>query len=134
MSNLIPNRSKFLPTYVRIITELGRDNQIGFLDGGALVPSKSYWYLLDFKWERGVWRYRSKEALPGEITIRGVDGTQVILERLELSEARETLGVYIMMDGNWREEKKHSSKKQFSLQNSFGWEWLNQMRPGTLLL
>jgi hypothetical protein len=72
--------------------------------GGALVPAKSYWYLLDFKWIRGAWRYRSKEAMPGEITIRGVDGVRVTLERLEPSEARETLGVYIAMDGNWREQ------------------------------
>jgi hypothetical protein len=74
--------------------------------GGALVPSKSYWYLIDFVWQNGAWKYRSKKVMPGEITIRGVDGLRVTLERLEPSEARETLGVYIAMDGNWREEIK----------------------------
>ena len=70
--------------------------------GGALVPTKSYWYLLDFTWHNGSWRYRTKTDMPGDITIKGVDGVRVILERLEPSEARETLGVFIAMDGNWR--------------------------------
>jgi hypothetical protein len=72
--------------------------------GGALVPSKSYWYLIDFVWKNGQWKYRSIKSMPGDISIRGVDGIRVTLERLEPSEARETLGVFIAMDGNWRAE------------------------------
>ncbi len=72
--------------------------------GGALVPSKRYWYLVDFAWKNGLWHYRSKQSMPGDISIWGVDGVRVILERLEPSEARETLGVFITMDGNWRKE------------------------------
>jgi hypothetical protein len=79
--------------------------------GGALVPSKSYWYLLDFSWKSGKWRYRSKSDMPGNISIRGVDGVRVTLERLEPSEARETLGVFIAMDGNWREEVRVLKEK-----------------------
>ena len=66
------------------------------------VPTKSYWYLLDFTWQNGSWRYRTKTDMPGDITIKGVDEVRVALERLEPSEARETLGVFIAMDGNWR--------------------------------
>jgi hypothetical protein len=42
--------------------------------------------------------------MPGNISIRGVDCIPIILKRLEPLEARETLGVFISMDGNWREE------------------------------
>ena len=51
--------------------------------GGALVPTKSWWYLIDFVWEDNKWRYSSKEDIPGDITIRDVDGqSRVTLERL----------------------------------------------------
>jgi hypothetical protein len=49
--------------------------------------------------------------MPGDISIRGVDGVQVTLEQLEPSEARETLGVFIAMDGNWREEVRVLKEK-----------------------
>lgn len=28
---------------------------------GELVPEKSFWYLIDFKWEMGRWRYAMDE-------------------------------------------------------------------------
>ena len=37
--------------------------------GGALVPAKSYWYLIGFQWANGVWKYRPRTLLPGNITI-----------------------------------------------------------------
>ena len=27
---------------------------------GAIVPDKTFWYLLDFKWQAGEWKYYSK--------------------------------------------------------------------------
>jgi hypothetical protein len=61
--------------------------------------------------------------MPGDISIRRVDGVRITLERLEPSKARETLGVYIAMDGNWREEVKALREKTtttFADQMSFG--------------
>ena len=75
--------------------------------GGALVPAKSWWYLIDFVWENNAWRYCSKEEIPGNITIRDVDGySRVTLERLEPHEGKETLGVILAMDGNNVDEVK----------------------------
>ncbi len=68
--------------------------------GGALVPSKSYWYLIHFQFKNNKWRYASIEDTPGNLTIRDVSGlTRVQLDRLEVNVARETLGVFIAMDG-----------------------------------
>ncbi len=30
--------------------------------GGALVPEKSFWYVIDFKWRSGHWSYMSKQT------------------------------------------------------------------------
>jgi hypothetical protein len=69
--------------------------------GGALVPSKSYWFLIDFVFECNRWRYARLEECPGILTIRNINGNnRVELERLDIHEARETLGVFIAMDGN----------------------------------
>lgn len=71
--------------------------------GGALVPTKSYWFLIHFIFDknRNSWRYASIAETPGDITIRDIQGTgRVELERLEVNAARETLGVFIAMNGN----------------------------------
>jgi hypothetical protein len=69
--------------------------------GGALVPTKSYWFLIHFVFERNRWQYARLNKTPGNITIRDIPGTaRVELERLDVNEARETLGVFIAMNGN----------------------------------
>jgi hypothetical protein len=68
--------------------------------GGALRADKSFWYWIEFGFRNGHWYYKSKEDLPGDITIRDVDGTRTGIDRLEPHEARETLGVFLAMDGN----------------------------------
>jgi hypothetical protein len=83
--------------------------------GGALQDDKSYWYLLDYKFQQGRWKYRSKHELHGDIDIQVVDSrgslrpTREILTRLEPSEARETLGVFVSMDGNWQQQTEEST-------------------------
>jgi hypothetical protein len=73
--------------------------------GGALVPAKSYWYLIDFIWDGKKWAYATKEDVPGDISIRTVDGaSRVDLTRHEVDHAEETLGIYLAMDGNNTEE------------------------------
>ena len=43
--------------------------------GGALVPSKSYWFLIHFIFENNEWRYAKINETPGVITIRDIPGT-----------------------------------------------------------
>ena len=51
--------------------------------GGALVPDKSYWYLIHFTFQNNRWRYTSIEDTPAKITIRDVSGlTRVEPDRL----------------------------------------------------
>jgi hypothetical protein len=68
--------------------------------GGAIVPEKSHWYLIDFVWDKGNWRYKKIAESAADIHIRDCTGTVKILERLEMDNARRTLGVRLAPDGN----------------------------------
>jgi len=32
---------------------------------GAIVPEKTFWFLIDFAWKAGQWRYKSIDESPG---------------------------------------------------------------------
>ena len=75
--------------------------------GGALVPKKSYWYAINFKWTGSCWKYRTIADMPGNILITGADGERVVLTRYNPDVAKETLGVMQAMDGNNKAEILH---------------------------
>ena len=83
--------------------------------GGALRVDKSFWYLIHFVWENNTWRYSTIDEQPGDLYVRGVSGVREHLSRLEPSEARETLGVFLAMDGNNDEQIRNLRKKELNL-------------------
>jgi hypothetical protein len=99
VATLVPQMQRLVDTWEGLLRATG----------GAL-RRKSYWYFLDFKFHQGRWKYKNKQELPGDIDINVVDSRgrprpdRETLTRLEPSEARETLGVYVAMDGNWRQQ------------------------------
>lgn len=40
--------------------------------GGAVVPSKSFWYLVDFTWTRSEWRYKTIDETPDSIWMTAI--------------------------------------------------------------
>jgi hypothetical protein len=70
------------------------------ITGGALEPTKTFWYLIDFKWDNGNWQYKTIAESPGELEVRNPDGDIQEIERVETTEARRTLGVRLAPDGN----------------------------------
>lgn len=72
--------------------------------GGALVPSKSHWYLINFIWKNGTWKYQSLVNSPGDLSMLDHTGSRVSLERIEVTEARKSLGLMMAGDGNWNAE------------------------------
>lgn len=70
--------------------------------GGTLSPSKSYWYLIDFKWNCRTltWQYKTTQDAPGELHLSNPDGNRIPLQRHEPHHAIETLGIPLAMDGN----------------------------------
>jgi hypothetical protein len=72
--------------------------------GGALVPSKSHWYLVDFKWSNDSWRYCTIADNPGDLTMLDHTGNRAPFDRVEVSEARKSLGIMIAGDCCWDQE------------------------------
>ena len=68
--------------------------------GGAISPTKSFWYLVDYVYTGGKWRYRSKDEMPGDLTVLDAAGVRQTLTRHEPDHAEKTLGVFMAMDGN----------------------------------
>ena len=58
--------------------------------GGTLVPSKSYWYLVDFYCTKsGNWLYKTIEQTPGELKLTTPDEGETILKRYEVDEGKK---------------------------------------------
>jgi len=68
--------------------------------GKALIPDKCFWYLLDFEYKNGQWKYLSQCNLPSSLYVHNVVGACTIIPCLEPLEACHMLGVHIALDGN----------------------------------
>ena len=91
--------------------------------GGTLVPSKSYWYLIDFHCTPdGNWKYKTIEQSPGELKLNTPDEGEVTLKRYEVTEGKKALGVLNRHDGNESE-----NVKWFKAKSS---EWADKVRSG----
>ena len=94
-------------------TQDSLDQWVGLLGatGGAINPSKSLWYLLDYKWRGSSWIYRPQRDMPGSLSAVDPDGVVTQLLRLDPHQASKQLGVYIACDGNMQEEIKFLTSK-----------------------
>jgi hypothetical protein len=73
--------------------------------GGALEPAKTFWYGVDFEWDKGNWQYKDQS---GEVLqARGPNGNTEVLEEVSVSEARRTLGTRLAPDGNEGAQIEH---------------------------
>ncbi len=43
--------------------------------GGALFPSKTFWYVIDFKWQKEEWAYAKMYEIPGSLEMSDTVGT-----------------------------------------------------------
>ena len=92
--------------------------------GGAIVPAKSHWYLIDFEWKDGKWKYASKEKTPAELKVRDARGIIGAIERLPVSQARRTLGIRLAPDGN--------NEAEYDYLRSQSLNWHDQVKSGHL--
>jgi len=68
--------------------------------GGALAPKKSYWCLIDVNSDG---QCADPEATPGELVLNN-KGDPVVIERLAVTAAKETLGIWSRPDGSMHDE------------------------------
>jgi len=91
--------------------------------GGALVPEKCFWYLVDFEFMGSQWQYtrKSDSVL---LVVRNAAGNLVMIPQLSATEARRTLGVRVAPDGNNDAEIQHLTQ----IAN----KWFTAMKAGCL--
>ena len=87
--------------------------------GGAIAPDKSDWVFIRYRWEKGEKRYNYKKFNHNMI-VRDKDKQELPLQQLNIKEARETLGVWIAGDCNWRtQHEKLQEKANIWAENTF---------------
>jgi len=91
---------------------------------GAIVPEKTVWWLVSFKWTGTSWAYARILDTPGVLLVNNIANSRKIIKRLEASEAYETLGVFLAPDGNLDE--------QFKKMQSAAVKWADSLRMGSL--
>ena len=82
--------------------------------GGLLRPDKCFWYFMDFKWNGSAWEYVQKDDIEYEIAIPNLAGENEVVKLHNPDFAEETLGVFLAVDGNMRQEKEKLSKASSS--------------------
>jgi hypothetical protein len=94
--------------------------------GGALNPSKSYWYMIDFNWrlQQLRWNYKRITEVLGEIKVQNPQSELKVLERLKVDDPRVTLGINISPEGTWEGKKSHLLEKVH--------KWVSRLKSGHL--
>ena len=94
--------------------------------GGDIArgDDKSYWYLIDFVFKDNTWHYRSVADIPGDLHLHNKDGSTDIIRRLEVTEARESLGIQTRYDGIQDDQKEYLRRKTV--------KWKDAIRSGHL--
>jgi len=65
--------------------------------GGALVPEKSFWYAINFRWRSGHWSYMPKQTAVEPLEMNNhVGKNRLPLLQLHTLETQWTLGVYLL--------------------------------------
>ena len=86
--------------------------------GGAIAPSKSWYYLIHFEWKNGKWSYGDMNNVL-EDSLKCLDKNNVIheLRNKAPSEATEMLGVFLAPDGNNDKQLEEFLSKSKKMQN-----------------
>jgi hypothetical protein len=86
---------------------------------------KSCWWLIDFIWDdQGNFKYPTIEDSPGQLTVKDWDGIVKPIQRMEPTEAYQTLGLWMAPDGNL--------DKQFERLLTMVKQWSDRIRTSYL--
>ena len=91
------------------------------VSGGAVVPHKSWFGLVDFEWNEGEWSYNNNMD---NVTLRVTDkdGVDTSLDLLQPHDAKRMLGVFLAMDG--------SNDVQVTEMRKAAASWYDKVRTG----
>jgi hypothetical protein len=92
--------------------------------GGAIVPEKTHWYLIEFAWQDGIPTYKPVSEAGGRLQVRDHNGILQELRQLEPWEAERTLGIRLAPDGNMLAQFNHMAQ--------VATEWAGRLQAGCL--
>ncbi len=100
--------------------------------GGALEPSKSWWYLIHFDWEDGDWKYG--DAPEGAlVTALNKDNERVELQNIPVSKTQTMLGVDLSPNGDNKMQIEILKKKMNTMAEKIRTANLNHNETWTAL-
>eukprot|EP00978_Attheya_sp_CCMP212_P017566 scaffold46978_cov35-Attheya_sp.AAC.1 len=74
--------------------------------GGRVRPDKCNYYKIEFVWRNDKWKYAKKAPGDRELYIQETPSKRTPIRQFNLSEAAETLGIWLAPDGNNEEVVK----------------------------
>ena len=91
--------------------------------GAAIAPDKCWWYLVEFTWKKGRWKY-SDTGNQFDLKVRNKDGVEESLQYLPSKVAKEMLGVFLAPNGDSTAQIAHMKKKSNT--------WASHIKSGNL--
>ena len=92
--------------------------------GAALRPQKCKWFLVAFQWKNNKPSYHSRTSAPGQLFQTDTDGVVQVIERLEVTQSVEGLGVLYNPIGCWKAQLQKTLSKVH--------RWSNVIRSSSL--
>ena len=91
-----------LETFDKMQASVRNWGQLLIATRGAYKPEKCFHHLISFQWDRrGKWSYQDNHGgVEYEMRVPMPDGSEVLIDHLPVTQARETLGVWSSPDGN----------------------------------
>jgi hypothetical protein len=91
---------------------------------GAIVPEKTHWCLINFKWTVGQWPKKTIEETPGTLLAKDISGDSKELRRIPVDMAAETLDICLAANGD--------TSTQFQRMMDKATVWVDTMKRGSL--
>jgi hypothetical protein len=93
--------------------------------GGALQPTKCFYSIISFEWNKGAWKYASNKSNAAlGISVPLLGGGNARIRHISVSHAEKMLGAMISPDGN--------SGTAIRMMQDRVQQWVNKVRNGKL--
>ena len=121
--DLLADGDNATEVYIKLKKVLDLWEKLMEVNGAVIAPDKCWWYLIDFVWNGGKWKYR--DAHNGHtLKVRDNQNREVALDVLSYKDAKEMVGVVLAPDGNQAEQVKTLREK--------AQEWAGKIRASPL--
>jgi hypothetical protein len=118
------NDESYLKTFDKMQASVKSWGMLLIASGGSYKPEKCFHHLISFTWDRkGMWSYAAiHDNTDYTMVVPMPDGTEVKIDHLPVTQARETLGVWSSPDRNATESLAQMKEKAR--------EWVDQAKEG----